>query len=105
MCKQMTELMLSQWLRNGHICENFFPSKNATDCSGTKMYHWGVRTHATRQVLRAHSRKPTCHFATLCILTQCMIAYMADGVWLWQCLQPSRCLRCLYVGLVLIGCL
>jgi hypothetical protein len=75
MCKQMTELMLSQWHRNGHICktltsftayylqrydirssrysnlmscrvvssgENFSPKKNATECTGTKFYHWGA---------------------------------------------------------------
>ena len=42
MCKQMTELMLSQWRRNGFICENFSPKKNATTCTGTKFYHWGA---------------------------------------------------------------
>ena len=42
MCKQMAELLLSQWYKNGHICENFYPSRNASDCSGTKMYHWGA---------------------------------------------------------------
>jgi hypothetical protein len=44
MCKQLTALMLSQWRRNRHICENFNPHKNATDCSGTKFYHWGALT-------------------------------------------------------------
>ena len=39
---QMTELMLSQWRKHGHICENFSPKRVAADCTGTKMYHWGA---------------------------------------------------------------
>ena len=42
MCKQLTALMMSQWRAHRHICENFYPYKNATDCSGTKFYHWGL---------------------------------------------------------------
>ena len=42
LCKQMTAMMLSMWRRHRHICENFNPHKNATDCSGTKFYHWGA---------------------------------------------------------------
>ena len=42
MCKQLTALMLSQWRRHRHICENFNPHKNATECSGTRFYHWGA---------------------------------------------------------------
>ena len=42
MCKQLTALMMSQWRAHRHICENFYPYKNATDCSGTKFYHWGA---------------------------------------------------------------
>mmetsp|Transcript_74654 Transcript_74654/g.175181 ORF Transcript_74654/g.175181 Transcript_74654/m.175181 type:complete len:359 (+) Transcript_74654:123-1199(+) len=41
LCKQMTAMMLNQWRRNRHICENFNPHQNATDCSGTLFYHWG----------------------------------------------------------------
>eukprot|EP00039_Didymoeca_costata_P002667 m.61818 g.61818 ORF g.61818 m.61818 type:complete len:831 (-) comp11450_c0_seq2:48-2540(-) len=48
LCKQMTAMMLNEWERNRHICENFYPNntKNAvhTDCSGTKFYHWGALT-------------------------------------------------------------
>jgi len=44
LCKQLTALMLSQWRSNRHICENFSPHKNASDCSGTKFYHWGALT-------------------------------------------------------------
>ena len=39
---QMTQLMLSQWRLNRYICENFMPHRVATDCSGTRMYHWGA---------------------------------------------------------------
>jgi hypothetical protein len=42
LCRQMTALMLSQWRAHRHICENFSPHRNATDCSGTKFYHWGA---------------------------------------------------------------
>lgn len=42
LAKQMSALMMNQWNRNRHICENFNPHKNATDCSGTLFYHWGA---------------------------------------------------------------
>ncbi|KAG7371466.1 hypothetical protein IV203_020036 [Nitzschia inconspicua] len=42
LCNQMKNLMLSQWTTNRHICENYSPYKNATDCSGTNFYHWGA---------------------------------------------------------------
>ena len=42
LCQQMTALMLDEWRRNRHICENFNPHRNATECSGTKFYHWGA---------------------------------------------------------------
>lgn len=41
LCKQMEKLMMSQWNRNRHICENYSPYKNATECSGDRYYHWG----------------------------------------------------------------
>merc|ERR1719356_1669031 len=48
LCKQMNELMLWQWRKNRHICENYSPHKTADDhsgdCSGTKFYHWGALT-------------------------------------------------------------
>ena len=42
LCSQMEALMMSQWKRNRHICENYSPFKNATECSGTLFYHWGA---------------------------------------------------------------
>lgn len=42
LCKQMEALMMSQWNANRHICENYHPHKNATECSGTLFYHWGA---------------------------------------------------------------
>ena len=42
LCKQMESLMMSQWDGNRHICENYSPYKNATECSGTLFYHWGA---------------------------------------------------------------
>ena len=44
LCKQMTALLLSQWRRNRHICENFSPKKAATECTGMHFYHWGGLT-------------------------------------------------------------
>jgi hypothetical protein len=48
MCKQMAELMMSQWVEHRHICENYNPHKDADttdgDCSGTRFYHWGALT-------------------------------------------------------------
>jgi hypothetical protein len=42
LCSQMEALMMSQWKRNRHICENYSPYKNATECRGTLFYHWGA---------------------------------------------------------------
>ena len=42
LCKQMTAMMLNMWRRHRHICENFSPHRDATDCSGTQFYHWGA---------------------------------------------------------------
>ena len=42
LCKQMTALMLSQWHKHGHICENFGPHKDTGDCTGNSFYHWGA---------------------------------------------------------------
>lgn len=48
LCKQMNSLMLWQWRKNRHICENYSPHRTADDhhgdCSGTKFYHWGALT-------------------------------------------------------------
>ena len=42
LCSQMEALMLSQWEKNRHICENYSPFRNATECTGTRFYHWGA---------------------------------------------------------------
>jgi len=42
LCSQMTQLLLSQWHRHHHVCENFSPHKNATECTGMHFYHWGA---------------------------------------------------------------
>lgn len=42
LCAQMEALMMSQWKKNRHICENYSPFKNATECTGTLFYHWGA---------------------------------------------------------------
>ena len=52
LCAQMTAMMLNMWRRHRHICENFNPHRNATDCSGTKFYHWCVRPHDCPQTIR-----------------------------------------------------
>eukprot|EP01060_Flectonema_neradi_P036803 TRINITY_DN719_c0_g1_i2.p1 TRINITY_DN719_c0_g1~~TRINITY_DN719_c0_g1_i2.p1 ORF type:complete len:789 (+),score=161.32 TRINITY_DN719_c0_g1_i2:881-3247(+) len=44
MTNQLTSLMMSQWNRNRHICENYGPHQNTTDCTGTQFYHWGALT-------------------------------------------------------------
>jgi len=42
LCSQMEVLLMTQWKRNRHICENYSPFMNATECSGTLFYHWGA---------------------------------------------------------------
>ena len=44
LCKQMRALFLSQWRRHRHVCENFSPKKDATECTGMHFYHWGGLT-------------------------------------------------------------
>jgi putative isomerase len=41
LCAQMSELFLRQWRLNRHVCENFSPKRNATECTGMHFYHWG----------------------------------------------------------------
>ena len=47
LCKQMTAMMLNQWRRHRHVCENYSPHRNAEECSGTKFYHWGALSGMT----------------------------------------------------------
>ena len=42
MTKQATAMMMAQYDRNGHICENFSPQASATDCTGDTFYGWGA---------------------------------------------------------------
>ena len=42
MAKQATNMMMEQWHRHRHVCENFSPFENATDCTGDRFYHWGA---------------------------------------------------------------
>ena len=32
---------LNQWRAHRHVCENFSPWRNATECTGMHFYHWG----------------------------------------------------------------
>ena len=41
---QMASLVLTQWRRHHHVCENFSPYRNATECTGMHFYHWGALT-------------------------------------------------------------
>ncbi len=31
-----------QWRLHRHVCENFSPNRNATECTGSFFYHWGA---------------------------------------------------------------
>jgi hypothetical protein len=42
LCKQMNAMFLNQWRLNRHVCENFSPKKEATECTGMHFYHWGA---------------------------------------------------------------
>ena len=37
----MSALFLNQWRAHHHVCENFSPWRNATECTGMHFYHWG----------------------------------------------------------------
>jgi len=68
LCKQMTALMVSQWRRNRHICENFSPHRDATDCTGTKFYHWGALTGLISVLEAGHYSPLSENFAALSAL-------------------------------------
>lgn len=42
MSKQLATLMLTQWRMHAHICENYGPHRNTSECTGTQFYHWGA---------------------------------------------------------------
>jgi len=44
LAKQHQQLMLSQWRKHRHICENYSPHKVADDCTGDPFYTWGALT-------------------------------------------------------------
>ena len=54
MAKQVTAMMLNQWRLHRHICENYNPHKDGTDCTGDKFYHWGGLTGLTTLIETGH---------------------------------------------------
>lgn len=42
MAKQATAMMVDQYDRNAHICENYSPHASVSDCTGDKFYSWGA---------------------------------------------------------------
>lgn len=54
LCEQMSRMMLSMWRRHRHICENFNPHRNATECSGTRFYHWGALAGMIKLIEEGH---------------------------------------------------
>ena len=48
LASQLKNLMLFEWGKNRHICENYNPHKTADtskgDCTGDQFYHWGALT-------------------------------------------------------------
>jgi hypothetical protein len=41
LAKQTTAMLMNIWHRHHHVCENFNPHKNGTECTGDHFYHWG----------------------------------------------------------------
>ena len=37
----MEAVFLNQWRLHHHVCENFSPHRDATECTGMHYYHWG----------------------------------------------------------------
>ncbi|GAB5360158.1 hypothetical protein AAMO2058_000603600 [Amorphochlora amoebiformis] len=56
LARQMGGMGKTQWRLNRHVCENFSPWKNATDCTGSEFYHWGALT-VLLEVQQQKSRK------------------------------------------------
>ena len=42
LARQHNQMFLEQWRLNRHVCENFSPKRNATECTGSLFYHWGA---------------------------------------------------------------
>jgi hypothetical protein len=38
----MGATFIEQFRLNRHVCENFDPRKSATECTGSRFYHWGA---------------------------------------------------------------
>ena len=60
LAKQMTAMLMNVWHRHHHVCENFNPHKDGTECTGDHFYHW-VSGH--KMVLM--SKSVTCSLASL----------------------------------------
>ncbi|ETO12373.1 hypothetical protein RFI_25004 [Reticulomyxa filosa] len=39
---QMRQLFLNAWLNHAHVCENFSPGNETTECTGDLFYYWGA---------------------------------------------------------------
>ena len=42
LAKQMQATFITQFRLNRHVCENFSPKEGATECTGSRFYHWGA---------------------------------------------------------------
>ena len=42
LAKQATVMMMEQYDRHAHICENFSPNRDTADCTGDTFYSWGA---------------------------------------------------------------
>lgn len=72
LCKQLTAMMLNMWRRHRHICENFNPHRNATECSGTRFYR---KHHPARPRLDSRaSRRRDCRSFALTLMAHSDIA-------------------------------
>jgi hypothetical protein len=42
LAKQSTAMMMEQYDSHAHICENYSPNRDHSDCTGDSFYSWGA---------------------------------------------------------------
>ena len=57
--RQMRGMVLTQWRRHRHVCENYSPWHNASNCTGDRFHQWGALGSYLSLVEDGHVALPT----------------------------------------------
>lgn len=91
---QMRETGLHMWREHRHICENFSPHRNATDCTGSWFYHWGALTLflsvLEREKSRASSGLATDEGRSAVLIAVPVVVAVLCSFWAWTRWNQQR---------------